>query len=129
MKKYFIIILHLLVVSCNNYDDSHFIKKNTFIDFDTIKQLKMNRGVLTMRSLRFKRYEVYSWCKLIYKDSFPAWIKDNDKPDFSFEEYKFEPHITDIAIPYVLFKRKNENYFFVIKEKDTLKFKLDVSKR
>ena len=48
------------------------------------------------------------------------YIKDN------FEEYKFEPHITDIAIPYVLFKRKNENYFFVIKEKDTLKFKLEI---
>ena len=123
--RYFIITLLLLSISCKKENNSKFIKKNTSINFDTIEKLKLNRGTLTMKSGRFKEYDTYSWCSLIYKGTFPAWIKDQNKPDFSFNEYKFEPNISDIEIPYVIFKRKNENYFFIIKQKDTLKFKIE----
>lgn len=123
--KYFIITLVLLSISCKKEDNSNFIEKNTFINFDTIKELKLNRGTLTMKSISFREYDFYSWCSLIYKDTFPTWIEDQNKPDFSFNEYKFEPVISDIDVPYVIFKRKNENYFFIIKQKDTLKFKIE----
>lgn len=122
--KYFIITLLLLSISCKKEDNLNFIEKSSFINSDTIKKLKLNRGTLTMKSIRFREYNVYSWCSLIYKDTFPTWIKDQNKPDFSFHEYKFEPTISDIDVPYVIFKRKNENYFFIIKQKDTLKFKM-----
>ena len=69
-------------------------------------------------------YDVYSDCQLIYKKTFPSWIKDMGKPDFSVTEYKFEPKISDIEIPYVIFKKQNDEYFYVIKNTDTLKFKI-----
>ena len=123
--KYFIITLIFFSMSCKKEDNSNFIEKSSFINSDTIKNLKLNRGNLTMRSIRFREYNVYSWCPLIYKDIFPTWIEDQNKPDFSFNEYKFEPNISDIDVPFVIFKRKNENYFFIIKQKDTLKFKIE----
>ena len=61
---------------------------------------------------------------LVYKDSFPKWIEDHGEPDFSFDEYIFEPSITDIDPPYVLYKFKDEKYFYVVKNNDTLKFEL-----
>lgn len=123
--RYFIITLLLLSISCKKEDNSNFIEKRTFINFDTIKKIKLNRGTLNMKSVKFREYDVYSWCSLIYKDTFPTWIKEQNKPDFSFNEYKFEPTISDIDVPYVIFKRKNENYFFIIKQKDTLQFKIE----
>lgn len=122
--KYFIITLLLLSISCKKEVNLNFIEKSSFINSDTIKKIKLNRGTLTMKSIRFREYNVHSWCSLIYKDTFPTWIKNQNKPDFSFNEYKFEPTISDIDVPYVIFKRKNENYFFIIKQKDTLKFKI-----
>ena len=124
MAKYFIIPLLLFCMSCKKENNSKFINRSTSINFDTIEKVKLNRGTLTLKSTRFKEYNVYSLCPLIYKDTFPSWIKDQNKADFSFNEYKFEPIISDIEIPYVIFKRKNENYFFIIKQTDTLKFKI-----
>jgi hypothetical protein len=95
------------------------------IDFDTITKINIDRGILTMKSFRFREYNVYSWSELIYTDSFPKWIDDRHSPDFSFKEYKFVPQILDIYVPYVIFKRKGENYFYLIKNSDTLKFKIE----
>ncbi len=95
------------------------------IAYDTITKINVNRGILTMKSFRFREYNVHSWCELIYKDSFPKWIDDRHSPDFSIKKYKFVPQISDIYAPYVIFKQKDENFFYVIKNSDTLKFKIE----
>lgn len=85
----------------------------------------MDRSILTLKNSNFS-YDVYDWSPLIYSNTFPNWIEDHHAPDGTFggQKYKFEPRISDIDVPYVLFKRKNENYFFIIKHSDTLKFGL-----
>lgn len=120
---YCIVALLLLCGSCKKEDLSNYMTKETVIKNDTITQSKADRGILTMKNLNGK-YVVYEWCPLVYKDTFPAWIEDKHQPDFSIKEYKFEPCISDIDVPYVLFKRKDENYFFIIKNTDTLKFRI-----
>ena len=114
-----------MLISCQKGNDLKFVEKKTVIDLDTITKIDENRGILTMKSFRFRKYNVYSWSELIYKDSFPKWIDDRHSPDFSFKEYKFVPQILDINVPYVIFKRKGENFFYLIKNSDTLKFKIE----
>jgi len=127
MKKIirsFAFILIIAFISCKE-ESSKFITDKTIINFDSIKRVKIDRGILTMKNFNFRGdYDVYSDCLLIYNETFPSWIKDNGKPDFSVTEYKFEPKISDIEIPYVVFKKRNERYFYVIKNSDTLKFRI-----
>ena len=123
LTRCLIIFLTFLFTSCKKENDSNFIDKETTIDCDSITELNLNRGILTMKNLNNK-YIVYSWCNLIYKDSFPKWIKDKGKPDYTSNKYQFKPCISDIEIPYLIFKRKNENFFSLVKNKDTLIFKI-----
>jgi hypothetical protein len=127
MKKIIRIFTLLLIVgfiSCRE-ESSKFITDETIINFDSIKRVKIDRGIMTMKNFSFRGdYDVYSDCPLIYDVAFPTWIKDMGKPDFSVTEYKFEPKISDIEAPYVVFKKRNEVYFYVIKNTDTLKFKI-----
>ena len=122
--KFLIFALAVLLIGCKNDNDFKFVEKGTIINLDTIKELNINRGILTLKSFRLKEYNLYSWCPLIYNDTFPDWIKDKGKPDFSFNEYKFQPAISDVDIPYLIYKKQNEDCFYVIKNADTLKFKI-----
>lgn len=108
-----------LFFSCNKKENINFVKFDTTINYDTIKNIESNRGVI-----RLNKYYLSDNCKFIYKDTFPTWIKNLSKPDFSFNNYKFEPKIYDIETPYILYKKKNDSLFYVIKYKDTLKFKI-----
>ena len=97
-----------------------FVEIEGEIKADTIKSVTINRGILTLD----KKHTLFSNCVLIYNDSFPKWIQDHGEPDFSSDQYFFKPRITDIEAPYVLYKFKNEKYFYIIKNRDTLKFEL-----
>jgi hypothetical protein len=125
MNKYLLTFLIVLLISCQKGNDFKFVDRETVIEFDTITKTEVNRGLLTMKSFRFRKYNFYSWCELTYKDSFPKWIDDRHGPDYSFNKYKFVPQISDIYAPYVIFKRKGENFFHIIKNSDTLKFKIE----
>lgn len=115
------ILILLCCVSCiHNKKIEGFIEIKDEIKKETITSVTINRGILSLN----ENYRLFSNCSLVYKDSFPNWIQDHDKPDFSVNEYVFEPFITDIDAPYLLYKNKNEDFFYVIKNNDTLKFKL-----
>jgi hypothetical protein len=117
--KFYLILL--CFQSClHNKELEGFVEFEGEIKADTIKSVTINRGILTLD----KKHTLFSNCILIYNDSFPKWIKDHGKPDYSFDEYVFRPRITDIEAPYILYKHKNEDFFYVIKNGDTLKFKL-----
>ena len=105
--------------SCYKKEDFNFIKFETVIQSETIKKIELDRGVI-----KLNRFYLKDNCEFIYKDTFPTWIKDLSKPDFSFNEYKFTPSIYDIEPTYVIFKKKNDSLFYIIKYKDTLKFKI-----
>lgn len=125
MNKYLTIFSFFLLAGCQKANEFKFVEKKTVIDFDMITKIHENRAILTMQSFRFREYNFYEWCELIYTDSFPKWIKDKHRPDYSFKDYKFHPRITDIDVPYVIFKHKDEDYFNIIKNSDTLKFKIE----
>lgn len=116
----FILILLCFESCIQNNKLEGFIVLKSEIKEDTIKSISINRGILTLN----KEYYLHGNSILIYKDSFPKWIQDHGEPDFSFNKYIFKPFITDIEAPYVLYKNKNEEYFYVIKNNDTLKFEL-----
>ncbi len=118
-----IVLLFVLLLVCKKEDNQDFINKGMTIESDTIRKLELNRGVLTMRSFRNKIH-LLSWCPLQYKNTFPSWIKDKSEPDFPSKKYIFKPCISDIDLPYEIYKRKDENHFFIVKNKDTLKFKI-----
>lgn len=115
--------LIVIILSCKREVNKDFINKAMKIETDTIRKIELNRGILKMMSFRNTIY-MHSWCSLEYKYSFPSWIEDKHKPDFSFKNYVFKPCISDIELPYEIFKNDNENYFYIIKNKDTLKFKI-----
>lgn len=116
-----IFLISLTFQSClhNNKLDG-FVEVQSEIKSDTIKSVTINRGILTLD----KKYTLFSNCFLIYKDSFPKWIEDYGEPDIKSTDYVFNPYITDIKTPYVLYKFKDEKYFYIVKNNDTLKFEL-----
>lgn len=124
--KYYLLILLFYFSSCKRECTANFIKYETSITNYNIKETVMDRSILTLKNPNCS-YDVYEWSPLIYNKTFPNWIEDHHAPDGTFggQKYKFEPRISDIDVPYVVFKRKNENYFFIIKQKDTLKFKIE----
>ena len=109
----------LLLSSCYKQSNFNFVKFKTKIDNDTIKSIEFNRGVV-----KLDNYYLLTNCQFIYKDTFPNWIKDFSKPDFSFVDYKFIPRINDIEAPFVIFKHENDSILYLVKYKDTLKFKI-----
>jgi hypothetical protein len=124
MKKiiqFFLLILILLFMNCQKETKSSILQCNDEIKADTITEIIMNRGGICMKNLENK-YCTDSWCSLVYKDTFPNWIEDHNKPDYSFTKYTFTPQISDIDVPYVIIKKRNECFFTIIKNGDTLKF-------
>jgi hypothetical protein len=119
------LIFYFLILFCfesclHNKKLEGFIEVESEIKSDTITSVTINRGILTLN----KKHTLFSNCFLIYNDSFPKWIQDHGAPDYSFDEYIFKPRITDIETPYVLYKFKDEKYFYIIKNNDTLRFEL-----
>ena len=121
--RYSFFILSIIVLGCKKENNENFITKEMKIESDTIRKLESNRGILTMYSFR-NNIHLYSWCPLEYKNNFPSWIEDKNKPEISLNKYIFKPCISDIDLPYEIYKKANENYFFIVKNKDTLKFKI-----
>lgn len=124
MKKAVSIFILSLFFSCQKKENLNFVACHSLIKSDTIKETRMDRGIIKLTSWHNKHYYVYDWSDLEYNDSFPKWIKDHNKPDYSLKEYQFEPRISDIDVPYVLFKKEKDCYFYVVKYGDTLKFKI-----
>lgn len=119
LSKYILIVL--CFESCiHNKKIEGFIETRHEIPAETITSMTINREILTLN----KKHSLFSNSFLIYKDSFPKWIQDKNRPDISLDEYIFKPFITDIDVPYVLYKNKGEEFFYIIKNKDTLKFEL-----
>jgi hypothetical protein len=114
-----IIIVIFLLFSCNKKENFNFVKFETIIYNDTIKKIELDRGILKLNN-----YYLGGSSQLIYKDTFPKWIKDFNSPEFSFSDYKFKPSISDIEPPYIIFKNQNDSILNVIKYKDSLKFKI-----
>ena len=106
-------IILFLFVSCKKEENFNFIECKNENKIDTITNTKLNRGVLTMLGKKDKYY-LASWSLLIYKDSFPKWIEDNNKPDFSISNYKFKPDISNISAPYIIFKDENNCFFNIL---------------
>lgn len=123
MKLLFCLMLFILLFfNCKRKEESNFIDCGQEIIINEVYRCDINRGTVSLKSFK-GTLAVTSMCYLVYEGSFPKWIKDNNKPDFSLTKYKFIPTISDIEAPFKLYKNKNECYFYVIKNKDTLKFK------
>ena len=118
----FCVFLKLLLVynNCKKIEEKKFVNCNTTIINDSIYKINLNRGTLTLNN----NYNLYSGSPLMYDKKFPSWIKDYDRPDYSLNNYIFEPDINDIKPPFKLFKQKDSCFFYVIKNNDTLKFKI-----
>jgi len=99
-------------MGCQRYPDYISIDRSTILN-DTIKRFSINRGVLILN----KKYTLPSYCPVI-----------GNKPDVDWLKYgsRNEENITvgDIKKPFVLKKKKGENYILLIKSKDSVKFEL-----
>ncbi|MCU0384270.1 MAG: hypothetical protein MUF68_09425 [Cyclobacteriaceae bacterium] len=115
-----ILIFVFLISSCKTDNKQIEINKETELYGIEIYSESVNRGIVSFNDT----YYLFSNSALVFNDTFPSWIKDRDKADFSFKKYKFEPTITDIDVPFRLLKYKNEDFFYVIKNSDTLKFRI-----
>lgn len=104
--------LIIFLLGCKTENNLNFVVKNTTIDSGFIRRIEINRGILTMKNFAGDFY-VYSWCPVIYNKSKPNLIKNREKLQ-----------ISDIEAPYKIFKTKNENFFSIIKNADTLKFEI-----
>ncbi|WP_430401191.1 hypothetical protein [Flavobacterium sp.] len=114
--KCFTVAFFILFVSCKKKNNLNFIENNTTIDSGFVRRVEKNRGILTLKNFAGDYY-VYSWCPLIQNKSLPSWIKEKEVRE-----------ISDIDAPYKIFKMKNENFFSIIKNADTLKFKIEDDK-
>lgn len=117
---YFLSLIFILFSSCERHKNDDFIKIQDEINSAKITKFEMNRGDITLNN----NYTLLSNSYLIYENNFPKWIKDHNNPEFKSDDYLFKPYISDIDVPYILFKKKNEDVFYVVKYGDTLKFKL-----
>lgn len=78
---------------------------------DSVYKTYINRGVLKINN----SYYINSNSFLIKNNKIPQWL---------LEEGKEVYFIDDVIPPYFLFKKRGNDYFFIIKNNDTLKFKL-----
>ena len=107
MVKYIFLALLMLNLSCNPYDKYSKIISDSEISV-TVRKHKNDRGGSIINDI----YLFDSSCPLISEYS-SSDFESMDELYFAFQ-----------LVPYVLFKNKNEDFFYVIKEQDTLKFKL-----
>lgn len=122
MKNIFYLFILIVLVSCNDlrYKRSKLVLTETAIKQDTIKERFMSRG-----SVVYNGY--YSITTISYlvndKKTIPNWLKNKNWVKKRYENNELI-YINDIDLPFVLFKESGDEYFYVIKNNDTLKFKL-----
>ncbi len=119
-KMQFLLLMLLgFIHSCIDYG-------NNQINFEReittrIHKIKSERGVLILNNT----FMLASSCPLVYHKYFPDWIvEDTSNLVFSSKNSVFIPTIYDIKPPYKLIKKKNTDFFKVVKNRDTLTFKL-----
>lgn len=117
MKYKLTIFVVMIFFSCIEDKNLHSINFEDDLTIE-VKSSINNRGTLILN----KHYMISSSCPLIFEDKFPDWIVQRLKPINGSN--KFEPKIYDILPPYTLFKEKQTNYFYVLKNGDSLKFKM-----
>ena len=115
----------LLIILCFNYSCIDY-KVRDQVDFEReltmeVNNIKGSRGVLILNN----KFMLSASCLLVYDKSFPTWIKEDDSyVIYRPKNHVFSPYITDIPTPYKLIKKKNTDFFHIIKFNDTLKFEL-----
>ncbi|MEA1786479.1 hypothetical protein U1E44_10285 [Arenibacter sp. GZD96] len=94
------------------------IDKNSDLKIE-VKHETMNRGVMILN----KKYYLIGSCPLMNKDK-PIWLKERYPPLWRPKTKEYTPRISDVQVPYTLYKLENEPFFYVLKNKDTLQFLL-----
>lgn len=118
-KKYLLIIFLFVCFSCTEDNRYKLIQLDSEIEI-FVKDTKNERGVLILN----RSYIVSGACPLDYEIVYPDWIREDDSFFYRTRDYVFKPAICDIPIPYKLIKKKNTDFFEIIKFKDTLTFKI-----
>ncbi|QTE23342.1 hypothetical protein [Polaribacter cellanae] len=119
IKKFKYIALIFMFLQCKKEEKGISITYEMYLNID-VKHSLNKRGIVYLND----KYSLSSGCKLIYKDSFPKWIKEHGNPIYLSKSAKFYPAIRHISAPYHLLKKSNSLLFKIIKNNDTLKFKL-----
>ncbi len=118
-KKYLLIIFLFVCFSCTEDNRYKLIQLDSEIEI-FVKDTKNERGVLILN----RSYIVSGACPLDYEIVYPDWIREDDSFFYRTKDYVFKPAICDIKPPYKLIKKKNTDFFEIIKFKDTLTFKI-----
>lgn len=109
------------ILSCKNNDNLNYIEINlNSEEIIDVQKFRNNRG----SSILNEEFIIFSYCPLDFEDNYPEWIKRRDEPIFSLKNSKNIPTLYDIRVPYRLIKHKNEDFFYVIKNNDSLKFQM-----
>lgn len=109
-------MLLVMLISCNDlsYKRSKLVLTETTIKQDTIRKKNRERGNVVCND----RYRITSISYFVNEQkSIPDWLKNQYKNNQPI-------HFCEIDLPFVLFKESGDEYFYVIKNNDTLKFKL-----
>ena len=107
MVKYIFLLIVMLNLSCNPYDKYSKINIESEISI-TVRKHKNDRGGSIINDI----YLFNSSCPLINQYS-SSNLETIDELYFAFQ-----------LVPYVLHKNRSEDFFYVIKKQDTLKFRL-----
>jgi len=105
------------ISACNSDSKEFHIVENTELEI-TVKKTFMDRGIIYLNDAYFLR----SWCGLITPP--PNWLK---KSIYQYNENKTRIDFEIMKPPFRFIKHKGEKEFYVIKNQDTLKFRLENS--
>lgn len=105
-----LIALLLLLITHKNDDRLNFIVSEMVIENEHVRRVESNRGILTLKNFAGD-YHVRSLCPMVNSSS-------------HFYIYNKKADISNVEAPYVIFKSKNENFFYIVKDADTLKFQI-----
>lgn len=103
-KLLFIVSISILIIGCNEFDKYTYVKTDTALKYRVNTHINSRGG-----SIINKAYLFDSSCPLITENSA---LKNKE---FYFATFK---------VPYWLIKKKGEDKFYVIKNKDTFQYKL-----
>lgn len=121
LKMLIIVVAIFIFQSCNNkYSKSFKIEEKDSLSINVTK-FDMDHGVIRLN----RKHLLFSASHLVDNKSYPNWLKPKHKPLFVLPGgKKYTPSIGDVVPPYKLYKYKGDDFFYVVKYNDTLKFKL-----
>ena len=90
------------------------------IDSLPVERMYNNRGDLIINDTLL----VYPYARL--KDSQPNWLYKRVTPIIKGKEYNPTILLHDVKVPFIIMKKIKNPFFYVIKNRDTIKFKLDI---